>query len=166
MSAPVDEVAVLRQTNVELLSKLHDRAARITNLESQLAASQGTAQTAQASLHTLLVTQPLETLASAISPTPELFLSELGRVGYTVVNTAGKLTLIDGDKPVEGVEVTIEGLRKHLLSGDAKHKNFRHLISLTKASGGGAVGLSQSNGLLPADRSDKPVRSKPHFGLR
>ncbi|AFL87460.1 hypothetical protein Terro_1142 [Terriglobus roseus DSM 18391] len=162
------ELATLRQTVAELTQKNATRKARITDLEAQLAASQGAAQTAQASLHTMLVTQPMQTLAAAISPTPELFLSELSRIGYKVTSNDGKLTLTDADdKPVEGAEMTTDGLRKHLLSADAKHKNFVHLMTLSRASGGGALGQSQSNGLPPADRSDKPVRTqRPQFGLR
>jgi hypothetical protein len=163
----MEELMRLRQAVAELAAKNAARKRRITELEAQLATSQVATETAQANLHALEVTQPMQTLAEAISPTPELFLSELARVGYKVMNNDGRLTLLDGDdKPVEGVDVTTDGLRKYLLSTDAKHKNFVHLITFTKASGGGAVGQSRSDGLQPAERTAKPLQPKPQFGLR
>ncbi len=164
-STQIDELATLRQTVAELTAKNANRKARITELEAQLATANTATQTAQASLHEIEVTRPMLTLAEAVSPTPELFLTEFARVGYKVVMQDGKLRIMQGDQAIDA-EVTVDGIRKLLLTEDAKHKNFKHLVSVSRASGGGAVSQSSHAGSLvpPSEQASKP--SKLSFGLR
>ncbi|MES2390841.1 MAG: hypothetical protein V4555_04315 [Acidobacteriota bacterium] len=165
MSDQVDELTTLRHTVAELTQKNAARKQRIAELEGQLATAQIATQTAEVALHELEVSRPMQTLAEVISPTPELFLAELSRVGYKVTKADGKLTLMDGDKPVEGVDLTLDALRARLLDGNEKHRNFAHLITRTKASGGGAIGSPKSGSSSATVQTDAP-KPKLSFGLR
>lgn len=163
----VDELNTLRQTVAELTQKNASRKRRITELEQQLVAAQTATTSAQATLHEIEVTRPLQTLAEAISPTPELFLLELERTGHKVVKgDDGKLMLTLNDKPVEQAELTVDGLKKLLLTDAPEHKNFAHLIAANRASGGGAAGTShgRNHSTESSEQPTKPV--KLSLGLR
>lgn len=163
----IDELNTLRQTVAELTQKNSSRKQRITELEQQLAVAQTATATAQANLHEIEVTRPLQTLAKAISPTPELFLLELERTGHKVIKgDDGKLTLTLNNKPVEQAELTVDGLKKLLLTDAPELKNFAHLIATSRASGGGAAGMShgRNHSTEPTEQSAKPT--KLSFGLR
>jgi hypothetical protein len=137
----ITELATLRQTVAELTVKATSRKRRITLLEQENTTLKANLAASQATLHDIEVGQPVQTLANAISPTPELFLMEFGRVGYTVEKRDGKLTIIKDGNPVEGSEFTVAGVTKLLTkSDDPALKSFKHLVISNRASGGGASG--------------------------
>lgn len=162
----VDELSTLRQTVAELTQKNATRKARIAELEQQLATSQSATQTATASLHEIQVAQPMRAISEALSGMPELFDLEMKRLGYRVALNNGQLALLDGDAAVEGVEVSADGLRKHFLNDDERHRNFKSLIIANRASGGGAVGSHSSSSTRTSDRTEEPSRPKLSLGLR
>ena len=167
MPEPIEqELATLRQTVAELTQKNATRKARITELENALTISQTATQTAQAELTRIQITEPMMTLASSLSATPELFLSEMQRIGYSAEMQDGKITLMRDGKPVEDADITADGIKTLLLSDDPAHKNMPHLIIANRASGGNAIGSERSTFTQAAQSSDKPVRAKTHFGLR
>ncbi len=170
MTLPIEqnnELATLRQTNAELTAKNSARKVRIAELEASVQTLQASLTTAQTTLHKIEVGEPVNTMASAVSHMPDLFLSEFSRCGYSVAKTDGKLVLMQGDKPVEGVEFTIAGLTKLLAkSDDPALKNFKHLMIASRASGSGATGAGDGRPLYQERRTPDAPSPKPHFGLK
>jgi hypothetical protein len=167
----VDELAVLRQTNAELVAKVQSRTARITELEATNATLQTSLTTAQSSLHEIQVGVPLRQMAESVSPVPELWLSEFGK-HFKVELKDGKLSLLtvagepaiakDGT-PLEFTSAALTSLLTK--SGNAAYRAFDTIMVASKASGGGANGNLVGNG-RPNAESTSTVSAKPQFGLR
>jgi phage shock protein A len=163
----INELATLRQTVAELTAKNTARKARITELEASVKTLQTSLTGAQTALYQAEVGEPLQTLANAISPVPELFLSEFARLDYKVAKTDGKLILMQNDKPVQGAEFTVAGLTKLLAKSDEPaHKNFKHLIIASRASGGGATVSARTVHGAETKKTTETPNAKPQFGLR
>ncbi len=167
MSEPLDEISVLRQTVTELTNKATNRKTRIAALEDENKKLKASLATAEHAAYEATVGEPLQRLADAISPMPDLFLAEFAKLGYKIAKRDGKLVVMQNDKPVEGTEFTMDGLVKLLAkSDDPAHKNFKHLIITSRASGGGAVG-QQPSSFIPVEEKLKPSNApKTNFGLR
>ena len=163
----ITELATLRQTVAELTVKATSRKRRITLLEQENTTLKANLAASQATLHDIEVGQPVQTLANAISPMPELFLSEFARVGYSVEKRDGKLTIIKNGEPVADSEFTVNGMTKLLVkSTDPALKSFKHLVIASRASGGGASGQAGPNQFAEPSKTVEPTAPKPHFGLR
>jgi hypothetical protein len=172
MPEPIDQVAelaTLRQTVAELTTKANSRKERIAALEAENTTLKASVTAAQTTLHQIEVGEPLNTMASAVSHMPELFLAEFSRLGYQLTKTDGKLVLMQGDKPVEGAEFTVAGLTKLLAkSDDPALKNFKHLMIASRANGGGATGAADGRPLYQEQRTPENVQANPtrKLGLR
>jgi|GEM_PF-4553062 len=168
-SNDITELQTLRQTVAELTAKNTTRKARIAELETSVQTLQASLTTTQTTLYQVEVGEPLQTMANAVSPMPELFLSEFARCGYKVAKTDGKLVVIQNDKPVEGAEFTVQGLTKLLAnSNDPTLKSFKHLMIASRASGGGATGAADGRPLYQEQRTPDAAQPKPtrRLGLR
>ncbi len=155
----IDEKAKLLQTISELTTKATTRKDRKATLETENKALKESFEIVQASLREIEINVPVRTLAAAISGTPKLFMLEVARVGYSVEKLDGKLAVMKGGKEVEGVDFAIDEVTQLLTKTDdpdGLHKNFRSLITVSKASGGGAIGQNSSGFSQVENKPTKP----------
>ena len=168
MPTDAEELAALREAHNEVITKAHERKARIAELEAQVAALNNEKAAAAEMLLNVTIKQPLAKRAAQISPVPSLFLEQLEK-HYTVKpDDTGALLLHDkdgklilsNDKPVDVME---GNALWHVLSGGQQGATTdlqRTFQAIMRYAGAGHMHVK-----VPA-RAPKPVTPKPHFGLR
>ena len=168
---PVNEIEVLRKTNVTLLQKSRDRKAKITEHEATIADLQSRLSAASTALHDATVAQPLRKMAETLSPVPELWLAEFAK-HFKVELKDGKLAVLtakgepatDGDKPVE---FDAPSLIK-LLTGSENEElaSFAFITRGSLASGGNASQHTATSSFPYPERVQEKTSARPQFGLR
>ena len=167
----VDELDVLRKTNVTLLQKSRDRKAKIAEHEATIADLQTKLTTATTALHEATVAQPLRAMAESLSPVPELWLAGFAKY-YKLESRNGKLAVLtsegeaamDGDKPVE---FTAPALIKLLTGSDSEElASFAYITRGSLASGGGSSQQNRATGFPDTSKPQDKAVVQPRFGLR
>ena len=167
-----DELETLRKTNGELTAKLHKLREKITALEGENVTLKATAEEAEARRHDAVVGKPLRDLANAISPVPDIFLSEFLKEYKVEPDKDGKLQILrleDGkparDKNGNAVDFTHNGIFRLTAAdaytnpkADARTRVFKVLVNYAGASGGGAPAAG-------VRLSTKQITRKPLDGL-
>jgi hypothetical protein len=170
-TADANELARLRNANVDLLQAKHSLKARIEELEASNAALQTRATEAEQARHEALVGIPLKRMAELVSPVPALFLSEFLRHFKVDADKDGKLTIFDLEgkpaltkqgKPVEFTQAGLWGFlaSEAVLSGgkkDERSKTFNQVMFYAGPSGTGAGGHGTgANGPLESGTKKAP----------
>lgn len=157
------ELAILRQTNAELVAKNKARKDRTAELEAALAERDGQLATANGQLKAIQIDAPLKQMAESLSVDVPIFLDTFKKQ-YEVQIVDGGLALRDKEgKPVHDKDGKVvaferESLLRHLSDEKHPHSSFySRLLIASKASGASTP-----------QRTAAPVvkRPKMQFGLR
>jgi hypothetical protein len=169
---PVDEIAVLRSTNGELLAKLKDRKTKLAEAEASVADLTTRVSTAEAALRTATIDRPLRAMAETISPTPSIWMQEFSK-HFKVELRGDKLQVLDleGNPVKDGdaeIEFTAPALIK-LLTGDIGNEALSSFAYITRGSLAAGAGASQGNrngGIVGPERQQEKQSATSQFGLR
>ncbi len=168
LTAEQAELATLRLTNAELLTKSQARKAKIEEMEASAVAMQTRLTESERTIHEWSVTRPLRAMAETISTAPDLLIEHLMK-SYRVQVVNGELALLTLDgKPVmdgaKAVPFTGEGLTA-LLKNPAhpQAKLFSSILIASRASGASG-GFGEVRKARPAIAAPSNIR--PQFGLR
>lgn len=171
------EVETLRRVNADLLSKKARSKDKIASLEADKIALQSQVTASEERIKTVALERPVARLMKEISHVPEVLADHLAKSYRFESDDQGELLLMNVDgtpaiKDADGKPLPIDGdtLAEFLApkdSEDASAKVYRHLLTGSKANGGGATGTGK--GFLQVEspqQQEQPSKPPSPFGLR